>query len=97
MQITGQTLARTCSLVASHGERSCPRDAVVHWTDMWGNEGGACEHHQGTISKQRLGLSHEVGPCCGMPGSHWDYEENVCRYEEDELPVTQEKELELVG
>lgn len=100
------SVGRICNLwvggdLGTSNERQCTKQAVVHifWTDEDAPENSyACATHKGyalrTYGPWRV---HDLQPCCGMPGALFFPEENVCRYEGDELPVVEvEREEEEI-
>ncbi len=71
--------ARVCSRWL--GDRNCGEPAVMHviWDDAMEN-GCVCAEHVPELGSRWSFLAvHHLGPDCGMPGSEFFIEENVCR------------------
>lgn len=81
--------------------KTCKKPAVIHIAWEWVGErevdnGYACEEHRHeAITRWSPAQHHALGACCGMPGARWYPQENICRYEEEGLPlvVTERKEV----
>ena len=80
----------------------CGRPAVAHIVWEMDSAGGfrascVCADHRDEVLNAFHWLQwHKMGPCCGMPGAMFFPEENVCKYKDDELPVAERRERELV-
>lgn len=70
----------------------CGKPAAVHifWTPTLENTYACAECSNEALSRWSWWRYHALGPCCGMPGSLYFEDENVCRYE-DGLPVAEVK------
>lgn len=86
---------RTCVRLMGHNEdgseRLCGTPASYHVD--WGPAlAFVCEAHAAEARERdwEVQAYHDLGPCCGMPGALWDYQQNVCRYGEDGLPTIEE-------
>lgn len=79
-------------------ENTCGKLATHHV--FWDEEGDstyACATHTAEI--RRLWDYHQIhalSPFCGMPGALWFPAENTCRYDDDGLPVAEERETREV-
>lgn len=85
--------SRTINGIVGPGEKLCNRQGATHiiWEDT--PEGvetsWACEEHTPEIRERWRPLAtHPAGPCCGMPGARYSFDDNVCFYE-DGLPTTE--------
>lgn len=67
------------------GDRNCGKPPVMHV--LWDAEmenGMVCATHVHELGSAWAYLqTHELGPDCGMPNSHWFFDENVCRCVDD--------------
>lgn len=70
------------------GDHDCGKDAVRHviWTETMENGFVCLDHVRELGTLWAFIAAHEVGPDCGMPGSVFYIDENVCRC--DDLPTT---------
>jgi hypothetical protein len=82
----------------------CGKPARIHifWTEgdsEWAGENGyVCEEHrEEAITRWSWYAWHPLGACCGMPGALFFPAENVCRYDDDGLPVAEKMAREKVA
>lgn len=88
---------RACSFLVGvfpdGSEDVCGKPPVRHiaWRDTAeGVEPGwACQAHVWDAEAFDCVGHHPVGACCGMPGARWVRAENVCRVDDDGLPVAE--------
>lgn len=85
-----EPLRRCTRLLHLDGEDEvlCGAAGVVHVD--WGEATGfLCAAHRADLERWGSLQHHKLGPCCGMPGSLWYAEPNVCAYPDGELPVAE--------
>jgi hypothetical protein len=82
---------RACSRAVDALGHPCGKEAFLHvaWHDTpEGIEGGwVCVDHAKDLHAWSPLQVHEPGPDCGMPGSLWFPDENICRCPEVEGDV----------
>ena len=77
-----------CATVITYLPRTiCGRRPVVtHWRFHEGFFSMTCKDHvAGDGKPYHIAQSHDVAPNCGMPGTYWDVEKNMCIADDDFL------------
>ncbi len=96
------TIARVCNRrINKRGEPEtiCGQPARFHviWDAQTIENSYTCLDHAREAT-EHFGADawHGMGSCCGMPGSWYSPEKNVCYYPDDELPVAEKVREERV-
>lgn len=91
-----EQIPRVCNRLEGYDQQGndvmCGQPAAFHliWDIETMANGFCCmDHAREATEYWHSDAYHQVGVCCGMPGSCYYPEENVCRYDEDGLPVAE--------